>query len=197
MEDKKLSTAPSSAEPHMKDRSYRGKKTIDRIFGVVCFILFLPLILFLTVYVFILIDRRPFFLQTRIGYGRRPFKILKFKTINRSGKIPMAGRILRRLKLDEILQLINVVRGDMSFVGPRPYIPEESENLPDERFRMKPGMTGLAQVYGNRVLGWDVRTAYDLDYVRDNSPLLDFRIILRTVKLMIVGEKACLKKREG
>ena len=81
----------------------------------------------------------------------------------------------------------------MSFVGPRPYIPEESVGLQKERYSVRPGLTGLAQVNGNTFLTWKERTAYDVEYVRNQSLLLDFQILLRTVRVIVKGEKACLK----
>lgn len=136
------------------------------------------------------------FRQTRIGQGERPFSILKFRTML-PGDAPDAerltrfGRFLRATSLDELPELWNVFTGKMSFVGPRPLLPQylgyyrEDEQL---RHRMRPGLTGLAQVSGRNGLGWDARLARDAEYVRRFSLLLDAEILLRTVWVVLARQ---------
>lgn len=138
------------------------------------------------------------FKQQRTGFRERQFWALKFRTMNsrtdaqgrllpdhkRLGRL---GRLLRKLSLDEIPQLINVVRGDMSIVGPRPLLPKYDQwYSPNERrrFEVRPGITGLAQVAGRNLVGWNARLSYDIEYVDRWSLWLDLRIVLQTVKVV-------------
>lgn len=101
------------------------------------------------------------------------------------------GNLIRRLKIDELPQLINVFKGDMSLVGPRPTIKEQTDLYNDyqrQRLKMRPGMTGLAQVNGNISLSWDERIKYDVEYVTNFSVLLDLKILFKTVGVVVFGE---------
>lgn len=147
-----------------------------------------------------------FFRQERVGMGRVPFEVVKFRTMthreridqhaeqvvegNTDARITRVGRLLRVSSIDELPQLINVLRGDMSLVGPRPVLPEQVEVVPDDkmvRFDVRPGITGLAQVNGRRSLDWMEQLAYDAAYARDHSVLRDLGILLRTVKVVLTG----------
>ena len=177
----------------------RIKRGCDVVFSALGLVVLSPLFLLAALFTLLTVRGSAIFVQTRIGYKKREFRIFKFRTMSsgetEEGRAGAVGRLLRRTKLDELPQLVNVLRGDMSFVGPRPYVPEESRGLPDERFSMRPGLTGLAQVNGNRELSWEERTAYDLDYVRGYSLGLDARILLKTVRVVLLGEKAVVKHR--
>ena len=135
--------------------------------------------------------------QTRVGLGGRDFELLKLRTMvvgaERQGagfavdrgdpRITPVGRILRRLSLDELPQLWNVVRGDMSMIGPRPTLRYQVERYSPRQLRrldVKPGITGWAQVHGRATLPWDERIELDVWYVEHRSPLLDLRILART-----------------
>ena len=141
------------------------------------------------------------FRQTRVGRGGTAFSILKFRSMHVGGddgipqhqravvasgrdpRITRAGRILRKTSLDELPQLWNVVRGQMTVVGPRPILPEQLAALPawaEARFAVKPGLTGLAQVKGRRSLGWLQQLRWDQAFVRRDSARLRLWIILRT-----------------
>jgi len=139
---------------------------------------------------------KPFFFQKRPGKNEKIFRIIKFKTMNdaknKSGKLlpdekrlTAAGKFVRKNSLDEIPQLINVLKGDMSLIGPRPllvkYLPYYSER---EKLRhsVKPGITGWAQVNGRNTVGWDKRLAMDVDYVNNISLKLDVKIFSKTIK---------------
>jgi len=153
--------------------------------------------------VYLDLGRPLLFRQNRVGLGGRAFELLKFRTmhdaVDRAGRVlpdherlTRIGRLLRASSLDELPQLINVLRGDMSIVGPRPllveYLPRYS---PDQarRHEVKPGITGLAQVAGRNRLSWPEKFALDVYYVDHRSVALDLEILARTVAAVI--------KREG
>jgi lipopolysaccharide/colanic/teichoic acid biosynthesis glycosyltransferase len=142
------------------------------------------------------------FRQRRTGRDRRVFRVLKFRTMtdrrNARGellpdrrRLTRLGRLLRRLSLDEIPQLFNVLRGDMSLVGPRPLLPKyDLWYTPEEarRFDVRPGITGLAQIAGRNTLAWGDRLKLDVEYVERWSLWLDLRIILRTVLVVVARD---------
>ena len=142
--------------------------------------------------------------QKRVGHRGREFELLKLRTmvvgaetkgagfaVNRGDpRITRTGRVLRRLSLDELPQLWNVVRGDMSLIGPRPTLRYQVEQYtPRQRRRLdvKPGITGWAQVHGRAALPWEERIELDVWYVEHRSPLLDLRILLRTPLALFGG----------
>jgi len=143
------------------------------------------------------------FSQERAGLNGEPFRVLKLRTMtvdhNRgqgqttaatSDVIPV-GRVLRRLKIDELPQLINVLRGDMSMVGPRPCLMQTRDEMPTwacKRFGARPGLTGLAQVNGNVALSWEERWQYDAHYVESVSLKGDVAILLKTLLVLFAGE---------
>jgi Sugar transferases involved in lipopolysaccharide synthesis len=148
-----------------------------------------------------------FFRQWRAGKGGVPFRIIKFRTMTNardsSGRLlpdekrtPAVGRLLRRSRLDELPELINIVRGEMAFVGPRPLLPDTVVEMGAAgmlRGSVAPGLTGLAQVSGNTLLSQDEKLAIDLRYVRERTAWLDAAIIVRTVGVVIGGER----KKDG
>jgi undecaprenyl phosphate N,N'-diacetylbacillosamine 1-phosphate transferase len=147
---------------------------------------------------FLLRYRNIIFSQMRIGLHERPFRLFKFRTLNQSVFLSPAerqfwlGKVMRRSSLDELPQLFNILRGDMSFVGPRP-LPIEYLNRfsPNERRRhdVKPGITGLAQVNGRTEITWQQKFRYDLEYTENLSFLLDLKIILKTCILLMSFKK--------
>jgi lipopolysaccharide/colanic/teichoic acid biosynthesis glycosyltransferase len=152
------------------------------------------------------------FKQQRNGKDGRIFEIYKFRTMKTTTvkfsvnealiedtnvNLTKVGRILRKLKLDELPQLINVIKGDMSLVGPRPLMPEyldAYEGWEWAKFNVRPGITGLAQVNGNSYLSTSNRNYYDLLYVENLSAWLDLKILFKTVLVVIKGEKRQLRK---
>ena len=141
-------------------------------------------------------DAGAFFVQTRPGKGGELFKVIKFKTMSDkrdsagnllpdSERITSVGRVVRSLSIDELPQLINVLKGDMSLVGPRPllvqYLPLYSERQL-RRHEVKPGMTGWAQVNGRNAISWEQKFEYDVWYVNNLSLWLDIKIVFLTVK---------------
>ena len=138
------------------------------------------------------------FLQPRIGCGGKLFLILKFRTYPEGGRQPTPfGQWLRATAMDELPQLINIMRGEMSFVGPRPLVPEELQGLSRfpqgiERQSVRPGLTGPAQLFGEKVPLLPERLVWDLAYVRDCSFRMDMKILLASVRTSLKGrwEKA-------
>lgn len=176
------------------------KRSMDVAVPVVASLLLLPVIALVAVVVRVTMGRPVLFKQERVGRGEKLFTVLKFRTMGplRPGepKPPDAERMrrtgvtLRRLSLDELPQLWNILRGDMSLVGPRPlyarYLPYYT---PTERRRhqVRPGITGLAQVTGRNSLDWDTRLAMDVHYVDEMRLALDLRILALTVVRVLQG----------
>jgi sugar transferase EpsL len=146
------------------------------------------------------------FVQERGGRHGRPFQVYKFRTMRGTRRpdpkelVPLdhpeitgAGWWLRRFKIDELPQLFNVIKGDMSLVGPRPTLMDQVEAYDDfqrQRLLVRPGITGLAQTHGNTLMSWDERILYDVAYVHRCGFLLDMYILVRTVLVVVLGEKA-------
>lgn len=185
----------------MKTRKKRKiyERCVKRIFDVVfaCVFLFLlsPVYLFTAILVRIRLGAPVIFTQERGGLGGKVFKIYKFRTMadRRDGegkllpdpeRLTRFGRFLRRTSIDELPQLINILRGEMSFVGPRPQLAEFLPHYSDEeklRHSVRPGLTGLAQASGRNTLPWKKRFELDAEYVRNVSFLLDLKIVLLTL----------------
>lgn len=152
-----------------------------------------------------------FFRQLRLGKGAVPFRIWKFRTMvvgadallvdgcvpDGASRLTRVGRLLRSTGLDELPQLINILRGEMSFVGPRPTLPEHLHRYTAEekrRFGVRPGVTGLAQVSGRNLLPWSERLRRDCAYVDGCSLWLDARILAKTVKVVLTREGVVLDR---
>ncbi len=186
-------------------RYYYIKCIIDFILALAGLVILSPLFLIITVLIKIDSKGPVFFLQDRVGKDGRIFKIYKFRTMKTDEKaeknfdsskdderITFLGKILRRTKIDELPQLINVVRGDMALVGPRPTIKIQVDNYSSyerQRLKVRPGMTGLAQVNGNISLPWDERIEHDIYYVDNQSMMLDIKILLKTIAIILLGEE--------
>lgn len=179
------------------------KRVIDFIVALLGFVILSPVFLIVTIGLFFANGGKPFFFQSRPGKGGNIFKIIKFKTMNdkrdAEGKLlPDAERLtpvgafVRKTSLDEIPQLINVIRGDMSLIGPRPllveYLPLYNTHQA-RRHEVRPGITGWAQVNGRNAISWKQKFDYDVWYVDNISFVLDVKIILMTIKKVF--------KREG
>lgn len=173
--------------------SYRGKRVVDLVFAGAASLVFAPLVAGIAVAVW-LDDRGPtFFTQPRIGEGREVFRVIKFRTM-RDGAVTRVGRWLRHTGLDELPQFVNVCRGDMSVVGPRPLTPEDVARLDwasarhDWRFVVKPGITGLAQLVGGRSARHSARL--DRLYLRSQSAVLDARLVALSFVANILGKSS-------
>ncbi len=189
------------------------KRTID--FLVSGFICLLCLPFFIVLALLIKIDSKGpiFFKQKRVGRNLTTFEVFKLRTmthearkvddkpvIGRAPGVTQLGFYLRRFKIDELPQLLNVFCGDMSLVGPRPSVPEQLEQMTQEekhRYSVRPGLTGLSQVSGNIHLSWKERYVYDLDYVAHISLLNDVKIILKTFLIILFGEEKYLHKSKN
>lgn len=153
----------------------------------------------------------PFFYQKRAGKHGKEFKIIKFKTMNNAkdaqgnllpdtDRITKVGSFLRKTSLDEIPQLINVMKGDMSLIGPRPlymkYLPyyTEKETL---RHTVRPGITGLAQISGRNLIGWDKRLQKDVEYVENLSLGLDLKILFKTIEKVLLAKDVANDEASG
>ena len=173
---------------------YKIKRMIDLIFCSMAILFFFPFFLIICILVRILIGSPILFRQERIGLKERPFILYKLKTMTdcRDGqgkllpdseRLTRFGAFLRIASLDELPELFNIFKGDMSLVGPRPlyprYLPFYS---PQERLRhtVLPGLTGWAQIHGRNLIPWDERLALDVWYVKNWSILLDFKILFAT-----------------
>lgn len=186
------------------------KRMIDIIVSFVLLIFLSPILIISAFLIIVSSKGSIFFHQNRVGKNLHIFKILKFRTMTNEkrevsdepliGKAPGVtpiGYILRRLKIDELPQLIHVLTGKMSLVGPRPSIPGQLKSMNEkqkQRYSIRPGLTGLAQVSGNIHLSWPQRYEFDLQYVNNISLFNDIRIIVRTVFLIVRGEKYYLNK---
>lgn len=175
------------------------KPVIDFITAVVALALLSPVFLLIGMLLAVSNRGNPFFIQSRPGKNGRIFKIIKFKTMNNKKdaqgvlfpdyrRLTFMGKIVRKTSLDELPQLINVVKGDMSLVGPRPLLPEYLPLYNAEqakRHDVKPGITGWAQVNGRNALSWEEKFAYDVEYVNKVSAALDAKIVLITLKKVV------------
>lgn len=171
--------------------AYRGKRVLDITFAVTACIVFAPVIAVIMLAIWLEDRGSPFFTQTRVGQGRKTFRVLKFRTM-RDGFATRVGRWLRQTGLDELPQFVNVCRGEMSIVGPRPLTLEDitrldwSSECHDWRFAMKPGITGIAQLAGGRSAQHSSRL--DRLYLRQQCAALDLRMIAASFITNIVGK---------
>ena len=177
------------------------KRTLDVVVAAVGLVVLSPLLCVIALAVRLRMGSPVLFRQTRPGRGGRPFELLKFRTMtDRRGpdgallpdadRLTAIGRLLRKTSFDELPELVNVLRGDMSLVGPRPllmeylplYTPEQAR-----RHEVRPGITGWAQVNGRNATTWDERFAYDRYYVEHRSWRLDLDILKRTIGQVVTG----------
>lgn len=175
--------------------SFIIKRIIDVIMSLFAIIILSPILIAIIILLFIINDRNPFFYQERPGKNSRLFRMIKFKTMNDKcdingnllpnvQRITKVGRWMRKLSLDELPQLINILKGDMSLVGPRPLLVEYLNKYNEDqalRHNVKPGITGWAQVNGRNAISWDKKFEYDVWYVNHVSFKLDVKIFFLTV----------------
>lgn len=178
------------------------KPAIDFTVAFISLVIISPILLLIIILLSLANNGRPFFFQKRPGKFGRNFKIVKFKTMtdatDKNGnllpdaeRLTYIGKIVRKTSIDEIPQLFNVVKGDMSIIGPRPLLPEYLALYDEEqkkRHDVKPGITGWAQVNGRNAISWTQKFEYDIWYVENQSFILDFKILMKTIKKVLVSE---------
>jgi lipopolysaccharide/colanic/teichoic acid biosynthesis glycosyltransferase len=191
-----------------------AKRALDLAIGTLGSIATAPLVAVLAIAIRLESRGHPIYTQTRAGVDGKPFAIYKLRTMVRGAeftgaglaiqegddRITRLGRFLRRYSLDELPNLWNVVRGEMSIVGPRPTLPVQVEQYTERqrvRLAVKPGITGWAQVNGRASLPWAERIELDLWYVRHQSLALDLRILRRTVGMVVSGQGLYKGERGG
>jgi len=175
------------------------KRFFDFLAAFVGLLIVSPLFIVLIIILSISNKGKPFFYQTRTGKHGKLFTIIKLKTMNDNvdsegnllpalERVTKTGDICRKYSLDEIPQLINILKGDMSLIGPRPLLPMYLEHYSEEqnkRHNVLPGITGWAQVNGRNTISWEKKFEYDVYYVRNQSFLLDLKIIFKTIDKVI------------
>jgi sugar transferase EpsL len=181
---------------------YRGKRVLDLAVAIPALVLLSPVMLVVATLVLLKMGRPILYLQQRPGLHGRPFVIYKFRTMtddrDEAGallpnlqRLTPFGKRLRSTSLDELPELINVVRGEMSIVGPRPLLTEYLERYTPEQARrhhVKPGITGWAQVNGRNAISWNEKLAQDVWYVDHMSFWLDLIIVLKTIRFVVLRE---------
>ena len=181
------------------------KHFFDFLFSLILIIVSSPLLLSISLFIKLDDGGKVLFFQERVGKNRKVFNIIKFRTMvenatNMKGgysvsendpRITKIGQFLRKTSLDELPQLINVLKGDMSFIGPRPpltFFPKDYHQYESwilERFKMRPGITGLAQVNGRNDIDWYERFKYDVEYVKNWTFKTDLKLLIDTLKTIL------------
>jgi lipopolysaccharide/colanic/teichoic acid biosynthesis glycosyltransferase len=181
-----------------------GKRALDLALSLAVSVLLAPALLLIALAIKLTSKGPIFYRQERIGKEGRPFQFVKFRTmivgaekvgagilcVRDDPRVTSVGRVLRRFSLDELPQIFNVLRGEMSIIGPRPGLAYQAQKYtPAQRRRLTilPGITGWAQVNGRNSLSWDERIRLDLQYVERMSLMMDLRILLRTARTVIGG----------
>lgn len=185
------------------------KRLLDFVISLLGIIILSPILIIIALLIRLTSKGPAFFLQERLGKNGKVFRIIKFRTMvvnaehigsglkinsEEDNRITKVGKVLRKTSLDELPQLINVIKGDMSIVGPRPpvtYFPHEYKDYTDEqkkRFEVRPGITGLAQVKVRNSATWDERINIDIEYVKKVTFIGDVKIILKTVGQVLKKE---------
>jgi undecaprenyl phosphate N,N'-diacetylbacillosamine 1-phosphate transferase len=181
-----------------------GKRILDLCFIIPAGIILLPFLACIALIIKIESAGPVFFIQERLGQNKKIFDAFKFRTmtakprtqhqdiVGHNPEVTQVGYWLRRFKLDEVPQFYNVLKGDMSLVGPRPPLPDQLHQYDDKvakRLSVKPGLTGLAQTHGNIFLTWPERWQYDIQYVNQLCLKLDLLILFRTIAVVFSGEQ--------
>jgi len=170
------------------------KRGLDFLFSFLLIIFLSPLMIMVALLILIFLGRPILFKQERPGLNEKIFMLYKFRTMrlgkneigNDAARLTKFGKFIRSLSLDELPQLFNILKGDMSFIGPRPllvkYLSLYNQNQ-RKRHLVRPGLTGLAQVNGRNALDWNEKFDYDIKYAMEMSIIIDFKIVLKTLEL--------------
>ncbi|MCX7904019.1 MAG: sugar transferase [Caloramator sp.] len=189
------------------------KRLFDFLFSLILLIVLSPLFLIIAVLIKLDSEGEVFFRQERAGLNGRPFMIYKFRTMVKNAekigdgyytgendpRITRIGKFLRKTSLDELPQLINILKGEMSVIGPRPtlmYQVEKYDDFQRKRLLMRPGVTGLAQVNGRNSLSWPERIKYDVYYVENWNIWMDIKIFFKTFLVVLRGEGVYAEKEK-
>lgn len=184
-----------------KDKFYNRyvKRWLDFILSLISIIILLPIYIIIATISFFKLKGNPLFFQNRPGKNGKIFKLVKFRSMSNekdkegkllpdSQRLNAYGKFLRKTSLDELPELFNILKGDMSIVGPRPlsvdYLSYYNEKE-KKRHDVRPGLTGLAQVNGRNAVDWPKRFSYDLEYVDNVSFIYDVKIILKTIEIVL------------
>jgi len=177
------------------------KRTFDLVVGIAVMLLLSPVLLVASLAILVTMGRPVMFADARAGRDARTFKMLKFRTMrplepgetipeHDHVRVTRVGRMLRRTSIDELPSLLNIIKGDMSFVGPRPlpirYV-ERYSSQQARRLEMRPGLTGLAQASGRNTLTWEERFNLDVEYVDTHTLAGDLAIVWRTIRPVVSG----------
>ena len=178
------------------------KRPMDFVFSLIALVILSPLLLILTVTGAICMGGNPFYIQLRPGKDEKIFKLIKFRSMNNKKdnegnllsddkRLTKYGKFIRETSLDELPELINIIKGEMSIVGPRPllprYLPRYNEHQA-RRHEVRPGITGLAQINGRNVISWEKKFDWDVKYVNRITFLVDLGIIFSTIKVVLKQE---------
>lgn len=181
---------------------YFFKRLLDFLVALLGFVLLSPVFILVMIGLFFVNQGKPFFFQRRPGKDGVVFNIVKFKTMNEkrdyqgillpdNQRLTKIGAFVRKTSLDEIPQLLNVIKGDMSLIGPRPllvqYLPLYND-FQKKRHLVRPGITGWAQVNGRNAISWEQKFIYDIWYVENLNFFLDVKILFLTIKKVIISE---------
>ena len=178
------------------------KRVFDFLAALLGLVLLSPVFFIVTIGLYFANQGKPFFFQSRPGKNRVIFKIIKFKTMNdkkdKEGnllsdaeRLTKIGAFVRKTSMDEIPQLLNVLKGDMSLIGPRPLLPQYLplyNEFQSRRHEVRPGITGWAQVNGRNAISWDKKFELDVFYVNNISFWLDLKILFLTIKKVVISE---------
>ena len=182
------------------------KRIVDLPISIFLLLLILPICLIVCLFIILESSGNPIYIQERVGLNERRFKIYKLRSMyidaEKNGhqwaskndqRITKVGRFIRRTRIDELPQIINIIRGEMSFIGPRPerpeFITEFLKDIPNfnNRLAVRPGITGWAQVNGDYELTPKEKLEYDIYYIQHESAKLDFIVLLKTIKVIFNG----------
>ncbi|MGY5851057.1 sugar transferase [Salegentibacter sp. F14] len=178
------------------------KPVLDFLIAFTAILILSPLLVPITLLLVLANNGKPFFFQKRPGKHGQIFSIIKFKTMTDqkdsqgnllpdSDRLTGIGKFVRKTSIDEIPQLLNVLKGDMSIIGPRPLLPEYLDlytQRQNKRHEVKPGITGWAQVNGRNAISWTKKFEYDVWYVENQSFWLDLKIFFKTIKKVVISE---------
>ncbi len=191
---------PAELQEIAQRRYWTAKRAIDCLAAATALVIFWPLMAIAAVFVAATMGSPVLFWQQRPGLGGRPIRLYKFRTmrdahdangrrLSDAERVSRIGNLMRRLRLDELPQLLNVIRGEMAIIGPRPLLPCDQSDKYRARLLVRPGVTGWAQVVGGRDISPEDKAALDIWYVRNASLALDLEIAARTIPMVFLGER--------